>query len=91
MAVACLSPFNCEYSSWLLLLWAGISTELHIFVPCFDQEKKQSFEGFTMSVAWVVDCGENFSDSGCTIKWEWVAAEVEVNVCDNMKKECISM
>ena len=28
---------------------------------------------FTISVAWVVNCGEKFDDCSCANKWEWIS------------------
>ena len=46
-----------------------------------------------MSVTQVVNHDEKLDDSGCgkNLKWEWVPIELEVKVCEEVKKECLSM
>ena len=40
----------------------------------------------------MIRCGEKFDDSSCANewKWEWISAEVEVKVFEEVKKERIS-
>ena len=97
VAVAQLSCFNCKHSHWLLLMWALVGwmqSLLHFCTMFWQQsERSGSFERFTMSVTQVVNHDEKLDDSGCgkNLKWEWVPIELEVKVCEEVKKECPSM
>ena len=39
-----------------------------------------------MSVTQVITRGEKFD--GCASKWEWVSTDVEVKICEELKKGC---
>ena len=73
------------WTQWLAFTFAGSHYR-------WTQWLLHDSERFTMSVDWVVSHNEKFDDSSCANewKWEWISAEVEVKVFEEVKKERIS-
>ena len=99
--VADLSHFSCEHSCWLLLSQAGINTEhshsCTLLQHVLTKKKKVNVLNVLKDSPCLSLKFSTLVKSSTTVAVpvksmeEGVPVEVEVNVCEEAKKECISM
>ena len=73
--------FNCEHGHCCYSCRQALGLNAVIPTCCYamfclrKSKRSESFENerFTLSVAWVVNCGEKFGNCGCSNKWEWIS------------------